>query len=62
MPRKQRFKPTRKPKPAPTSEIGNGDLLIGHRISETPHSETDPEARRPTPTARDETPSGPPSA
>lgn len=33
MPRKQRFKPTRKPKPVLTHEVMDGDLLIGHRLS-----------------------------
>jgi hypothetical protein len=50
MPRKQRFKPTRKPKPAPTSEIINGDALIGHRV---PDGLNETEAR-PTLSPRDE--------
>jgi hypothetical protein len=53
MPRKQRFKPTRKPKPVQASEDAvNGDALIGHRV---PNSQGDAHPRPTSQAVIDET-------
>jgi hypothetical protein len=50
MPRKQRFKPTRKPKPVVTNEVVDDDLLIGHHVS----SNHDHAEQRPTSAIREQ--------